>query len=190
MQQKKELRKQLIKKRQMYTKNQIDEISGKIFDKVEMLDAFKNASVIMAYVTYANELNTIPFIQRCINLGKKVATPICAADRSMLLAHTTAYPDGFVTTKMGIPEIPRENAVVINESELDLIIVPGLAFTADGDRIGYGGGYYDRLFAKLSPKTIKLCPSFDDFIIDKIPVGKFDVKVDIIVSEKRVIFIR
>ena len=93
-------------------------------------------------------------------------------------------------TKMGIMEISRENAVAIDLKELDLIIVPGLAFTLQGDRIGYGGGYYDRLFEKLDDHTVLLVPSFDDFIVPSLPTGRFDRKVDILISENKSVFLR
>lgn len=187
---KKELRKQLLAQRELFSDAQIGEISGVIFEKVKKMECFKKAQTIMIYVTFGKELQTGDFIKYCISEGKRVATPICNNDRTMILAHTTAFPEGFVPTKMGIPEIPRETAVAIDPQELDIIITPGLAFTLDGDRIGYGGGFYDRLFEILPQKTILLCPAFDDFILESLPVGPYDKKVDMVISEKRSVFLR
>ncbi len=188
---KKELRSRLLAQRENYTKEQIDEISLTIFDKVKRLKTFQHAKTVMMYVSFGKELNTIPFLLECISLGKRVATPICVPqDHSMILAETKNYPQGFVPTKMGIMEISRENAVAIDPKELDLIIVPGLAFTLQGDRIGYGGGYYDRLFEKLDDHTVLLAPSFDDFIVPSLPTGRFDRKVDILISENKSVFLR
>lgn len=188
---KKELRTKLLTQRETYTKEQIDEISLAIFDKVKRLKSFQNAKTVMMYVTFGKELNTIPFLLECISLGKRVATPICIPqDHTMILAETKNYPQGFVPTKMGIMEIAKDTAVAIDPKELDLIIVPGLAFTLSGDRIGYGGGYYDRLFEKIGDQTILLAPTFDDFIVPSLPTGRFDRKVDILISEKKSVFIR
>ncbi|MFA0814307.1 MAG: 5-formyltetrahydrofolate cyclo-ligase [Anaerofustis sp.] len=188
---KKELRTKLLAQRETYTKEQIDEISLAIFDKVKRLKSFQNAKTVMMYVTFGKELNTIPFLLECISLGKRVATPICIPqDHTMILAETKNYPQGFVPTKMGIMEIAKDTAVAIDPKELDLIIVPGLAFTLSGDRIGYGGGYYDRLFEKIGDQTILLAPTFDDFIVPSLPTGRFDRKVDILISEKKSVFIR
>jgi len=188
---KKALRTKLLAQRETYTKEQIDEISLAIFDKVKRLKSFQNAKTVMMYVSFGKELNTIPFLLECISLGKRVATPICIPqDHTMILAETKNYPQGFVPTKMGIMEIAKDTAVAIDPKELDLIIVPGLAFTLSGDRIGYGGGYYDRLFEKIGDQTILLAPTFDDFIVPSLPTGRFDRKVDILISEKKSVFIR
>ena len=189
MTEKEALRKELLAKRENFTPEQTDEISDAIFRKIEELDCFKKAACILIYVTFGTELNTIPFLQRCIEYGKKTLTPICHKDRSMTLALTSSFPEGFEKTPYGISEIPADKAQAVSEEELDLIIVPGLAFTLEGDRLGYGGGYYDRLFSKIPDKTVKLCPSFDDFIIKEIPVSEYDRKVDIIITENRSIFI-
>ena len=185
---KKTLRNELLKKRENYSKEQIDEISDVIFRKIEELECFKNAKCILIYVTFGDELNTVPFLKRCIEYGKKVLTPICHKDRTMTLALTTQFPEGFHRTPFGILEIPVEKATAVSEEELDLVIVPGLAFTIEGDRLGYGGGYYDRLFSIIPDRTVKLCPSFDDFIIKEVPVDPHDKKIDIIITERRSIF--
>ena len=89
---------------------------------------------------------------------------------------------------MHILEIPLDKAVAVDEQQVDIIITPGLAFTPEGMRIGYGGGYYDRLFEKVRDDCLKIVPTFDDFIISDIPTGRYDHPVDILVSEKKVIF--
>ena len=187
---KKEIRKKILAARDKYTKEEIDEISATIFEKIKRLSCFQEAKTIMMYVTFGKELNTIDFMQYCIDAGKLVVTPICIhKTRSMVLAVTKNYPEGFKPTKMGIMEIPREDAVALDPKALDLIITPGLAFTLEGDRIGYGGGYYDRLFRLMNKNTILISPTFDEFIVESLPMGKYDRPVDIVISEKRSIFV-
>ncbi len=183
------LRKELKKRRAALTHEYIDKASEEIFAAVKQLRCFQKSSCIMIYVSYQNEINTHPFIEYCIAAGKKVLTPICNPDRSMTLALTEQFPAGFAATSMGIMEIPKDKATAVAPEELDMIITPGLAFTPEGARIGYGGGYYDRLFALIRPDTIKLAPSFDPFIIDSIPTGRYDQPVDVIVSEDKIIFV-
>jgi 5-formyltetrahydrofolate cyclo-ligase len=188
---KKELRKKLLAKRESFSDAQIAEISDAIFEKIKKLECFKKAQTVMIYVTFGKELQTGGFIKYCIKSGKRVATPVCnPSNHTMLLANTAAFPEGFAPTKMGILEIPRENAAAIDPQELDIIITPGLAFTMDGDRIGYGGGYYDRLFEILPKRTLLICPTFDDFILESIPAGPYDKKVDMVISEKRSVVAR
>ncbi len=187
---KKEIRKKILAARDKYTKEQIDEISEVIFEKIKRLSCFQEAKTIMMYVTFGKELNTIDFMQYCIDQGKLVVTPVCNPEnRTMVLAVTKEYPAGFEPTSMGIMEIPRENAVALDPKALDIIITPGLGFTLEGDRIGYGGGYYDRLFRLMNKNTILISPTFDEFIVESLPMGKYDRPVDIVISEKRSIFI-
>ena len=190
MQEKKVLRKELLQKRENYTAEQIDEISRTIFGKVKQLQCFEEAKTVMIYVSYGKELNTFPFIKECIQMGKQVLTPICNKDHTMTLALTKTFPEGFVSTKMGILEIPKENAEAVSPDELDVIITPGLAFTLTGERLGYGGGYYDRLFARMPQRTVTICPTFDDFILKTLPTEEFDRRIDILLSEKRTVFLR
>ncbi|MDR2519495.1 MAG: 5-formyltetrahydrofolate cyclo-ligase [Eubacteriaceae bacterium] len=183
-----ELRKELLKRRELLAKEEIDEISKLIFGKAISLQCYQRAKIVMLYIPFGNELNTIPFLEKCIEDSKTVVTPICNhKDRSMDLAVTHGVGN-MRQTKMGLWEVPREGSEFLDSSALDLILVPGLAFSLDGDRIGYGGGYYDRLFAR-APKAIRLAPSFDSFLLEGLPTEEFDLKADIILTEKRSIFI-
>lgn len=181
-----ELRKELLEKRALLTKNEIDTMSAEIFAKAELLQCYKSAKTIMLYITFGNEINTIPFLAKAIGDNKTVVTPICEKNRSMKLA-VTAGIEGMAKNKMGILEMPLEGTEFIEPEALDLIIVPGLAFTPGGDRIGYGGGYYDTLFSKAE-HAVRLCPSFDSFIVDSLPTESHDYKVDIIITELRSFF--
>ena len=188
MKDKKTLRKEILAKRDMFTREEIDLMSELIFEKVKKLYCFQQADTIMVYVSYGKELNTFNFIRDCINMGKRVVTPICKPDKTMDLALTKNFPEGFVTTKTGIPEIPKDKAELIPPQELDLVITPGLAFTYSGDRLGYGGGFYDRMFEILEPNVVKLCPSFDEFVLDEVPTDEHDTPVDIIITPTMSIF--
>ncbi len=183
------LRAELLKRRSELSEDYIKQSSFVMFEKIRSLECYEKAKCIMIYVSYQNEIYTHDFINEMINEGKKVLTPICNKDHSMTLAVTTQFPKGFKPTKMGILEIPSEDAIGAEESEIDIIITPGLAFSPNGDRLGYGGGYYDRLFEKTRKDCLKICPCFDNFIIEDIPTGFFDTPVDMIISEKRSIFI-
>ncbi len=188
MKDKKTLRKELLKEREKFTEEEIDIMSDLIFEKVKSLYCFRKAETIMVYVSYGKELNTFKFIRECIEMGKRVITPICNPDKTMSLALTETFPEGFERTKMGILEIPKEKAELVNYQELDIIITPGLAFTYGGDRLGYGGGYYDRLFEIISPHVVKLCPSYDQFILDEVPTDPHDTHIDVIITPTRSIF--
>ncbi|MBO7701249.1 MAG: 5-formyltetrahydrofolate cyclo-ligase [Eubacteriaceae bacterium] len=186
---KKALRKKIFALRAEMSPDEIRELSEKILAKTAELECFKNARTVMIYVSYRDEIYTHDLIKSMIASGKRVITPTCRADRTMALCVTKSFPEGFEKTSMGILEIPEEKAETVSEEELDLIITPGLAFTLEGKRLGYGGGYYDRLFAKKRPECLTVCPVIDRFIVDDIPTEETDLAVDIIVSEKKTVFV-
>lgn len=187
---KKTLRKELLQKREALSDEFIKNTSDHIFDKIKKLECYKKAQTVMVYVSYNKELNTHEFIKEMIAEGKTVVTPTCIANNEMKLCVTKTFPEGFSRSKLGIMEIKDENAETVSPKELDLIITPGLAYTLEGKRLGYGGGYYDRLFERISDECIKVCPSYDDFLVDNIPTDFHDVPVDIIVTESKTIFVK
>lgn len=186
---KKALRKKILAERKELTPDFIMNTSRRILEKVSVLECYRAANTIMVYVSYNDEIYTHDFINQMIAEGKKVVTPTCRKDHTMALCVTRRFPEDFYQTKMGILEIPEDRAELVDESELDLIITPGLAFTLEGKRLGYGGGYYDRLFEKLPERCLKVCPVFDSFIVKDIPTEETDLPVDIIISESKTIFV-
>lgn len=88
-----------------------------------------------------------------------------------------------VISSFGIME-PSAEEETHPASILDLVIVPGLAFSAEMDRLGYGGGYYDRLFSEPDFKAIKAAPCFYEQVVDRLPREEHDKKLDLIVSDK------
>lgn len=186
---KKAMRKRILAERKEIGTDAIKSASGIMFEKIKDLECYKNARTVMIYVSYMDEIYTHGFIREMIEEGKRVVTPTCRKDHTMALCVTKSFPEGFEKTSMGILEIPEEKAETAGEEELDMIITPGLAFTLEGKRLGYGGGFYDRLFEKIRPDCLKVCPVMDCFIVGDIPTEPTDRSVDILVSEKKTVFI-
>lgn len=185
---KKELRKQVLTERKTFSKEYVEEVGRSIFQKIKEMDMYKKSETIMVFVSYANEVDTFPFIKDMIAEGKRVVTPISIfEDRSMKLAVTRSFPEGFIETKYGILELPVDHEETVKEEEVDLIITPGVAFARDGRRLGYGGGFYDRLLSKKRKDTPTVCPAFSEFILDEIPTDKYDLLVDYIVTQDEII---
>ncbi|MBO4360707.1 MAG: 5-formyltetrahydrofolate cyclo-ligase [Eubacteriaceae bacterium] len=186
---KKALRKKILAERAAMDPEEIKALSQIILEKTQELECFAEAGTVMVYVSYNDEIYTHDLIRGMIASGKRVITPTCRNDHTMALCVTESFPEGFEKTSMGILEIPEEKAVTVSEEDIDLIISPGLAFTLEGKRLGYGGGFYDRLFARKRTDCLTVCPVIDRFIVDDIPTEETDLPVDIIVSEKKTIFV-
>lgn len=136
----------------------------------------------MFFVSFGSEVHTHDMIKEALK-SKTVIVPKVVhheIEPSVIIDFDNLVPSG----KFKIPE-PIE-AMKIAYKNIDLILVPGIAFDKEGHRIGYGFGYYDR-FLRRVPKAIKIGLAFDLQIVDKIPREMHDVPVDLIVTEERVI---
>jgi 5-formyltetrahydrofolate cyclo-ligase len=149
---KKTIRKEILEKRDMLTKSQVKELSSKIHSKVLQWDKFINASTIMIYSNYKNEVSTKEIIEDCFKMNKRLVLPKSLKDSHDILPCIVNNFDELIPGVYGIYEPDGRN--VINKSEIELVIVPGVAFDMNGDRIGHGAGYYDRFLMIM--KELKL----------------------------------
>lgn len=97
----------------------------------------------------------------------------------VMMTNTTALVRG----PFGVVEPPLESNALADLTALDAIFIPGLAFSLDGDRLGFGGGWYDRLLARIPDKTIKIGVCWNELLIDSVPMDTLDVRVDGILTE-------
>jgi len=117
--------------------------------------------------------------------GKRVAVPRVDRAARMLRLHAVGQLDiDIVAGHLGIPE-PRETLPIIEPGEIDWVLVPGVAFDAAGRRLGYGGGFYDRLLPLIRDSAPRIAGAFDVQIVDEVPAGPHDRRVDAVVSPIR-----
>ncbi len=180
---KNELRKQIIEKRKDLLRKEVIEKSNSIKEKLFSLDEFKKARVILFYASYDNEVFTHDMIKECLSVGKTVVVPISNTKNNTLSLSRLNNWDDLEIGAYGILE-PKEVFEVDLES-IDIVIVPGVAFDEKGKRLGHGKGYYDRLLKDFNGLSIGL--GFEFQIVENVPVGKYDLPVIIIITEKRII---
>lgn len=182
--QKKKIRRDVSNKRLKHPKTQIKKQSQIITNTLQKHKIFQNAQKILLYIPIKNEVDTLELIHK--NLRKKeIHLPRVKDEQKISIHKITSFED-LETGSYGIPE-PKENCESIRISQLDLIIVPGVAFDVKGMRIGFGKGYYDRLLKNL--KTKKLALAYEFQIKDSLPADPHDQKIDIIITEERTITI-
>lgn len=143
--------------------------------KLLSTDLYRSAATIYGYLSYNQEVRTMPILEQALADGKKVAVPKVYGDKMVFL-----YLDDFSQIApgyCGIPE-PIADGPAAADPEA-LVLMPGLAFTARGDRLGYGGGFYDRfLEAEPNHPTVSLCYDFQMF--SAIPTQPHDRTVDLV----------
>ena len=140
---KKSLRREIREKKRAMTEEEIVTRSEKLGELFVSTEAYQNAKSIYGYLPYNQEVRTVPMLQKAIADGKRVAVPKVYGDRMEFL-----WLDDLAKvekSEMGIPEPIADDPIA--DDPTALVLMPGVAFTQQGDRMGYGGGYYDRFLA-------------------------------------------
>ncbi|NLH96911.1 MAG: 5-formyltetrahydrofolate cyclo-ligase [Clostridiaceae bacterium] len=191
METKKELRKYYIERRSRLSGDEVREKSESLFAGICLLDRYRNANVVLAYMSFGNEVSTGPFICRCIRDGKTVALPKVEKEEGKgcrLAIYAIKDPVADVVPGFkGILEPDPSKARLLDPREIDLAVVPGVAFDAAGNRIGYGAGCYDRLLPLLRPDCLKIGAAFEIQLADGLPADRHDFRLDMVVTEIRAI---
>ena len=159
-------------------------IKSNLFSLPEIM----SASSLMFYVSFRSEVRTEPMIKHALSLGKQVIVPVTdMKNKRLLLSQLKDFDEDLAPGTWGILEPKPEKRRPVEYSNIDVVVAPGLAFSEKGWRIGYGGGFYDRLLRESKIKAYAL--AFEIQIISgDIPHNpERDVPVDYIVTEKRVI---
>ena len=138
-------------------------------------DLYRNATTLYGYMSYNQEVRTLPILEQALRDGKRVAIPKCYGDemRFIYMEHLSAVEK----SSCGIPEPIADEPVATDETAL--VLMPGLAFDPAGHRIGYGGGFYDKyLSAQPGHPTVALC--FDFQMLPALETEEFDIPVDLV----------
>lgn len=183
---KKNTRINILKIREALIEEDHDLKDNIIFDKLYNLDLYKNSNNIFVYINYKDEINTKRFINKALEDGKKIYVPKIYRDTRTMKAIFINSLDNLEKNSMGILE-PNDDTLVINKKDIDLIIVPGAVFDKSFNRIGYGGGYYDKYLEEIREKDNKIALAYDFQIIDEIEAEDHDIKMDYIITDKRIL---
>lgn len=173
------LRQQLLRRlrTQPIAKRLIKSIA--IRDALRRTTFYRRAKVIMCYVAVDGEVETRPILRQILRDGKKVAVPVTLTGKKKLVAALIQDVDRDLRVKgpFGIPQPPEDGRRVIPLKKLSLILVPGVAFDKKGERLGRGGGYFDRFLSLVPPKIPRLGLAFRFQVVGKIPSEEHDQPV-------------
>ena len=148
---KSELRKQVLQEMKALSQEQKQAIDQALNERLLQHPFYQEAKVIATYLSFPHEFQTQELIEQALRDGKKVLIPKTYPKGRM--DFVVYDPQQLVKTSFGLLE-PQGDLEVVDVSQIDLIHVPGLAFTTEGYRIGYGGGYYDRYLKHFSGNTL------------------------------------
>ncbi|WP_349497239.1 5-formyltetrahydrofolate cyclo-ligase [Clostridium felsineum] len=178
---KKELREKMILKRDALTSDLKLVKDNIIYNKVVNSIQYRNANNIFIFVSYKNEVDTHNIINKAIHDGKRVFVPkVISKEKGMEAIEIKGVSD-LEKSSYGILE--PKGFSYIEPKDIELVILPGLAFDKNGGRIGYGGGFYDRYMKLLKDSAIKIGICYNFQVVDKVIMDVNDVAVDKFITD-------
>ena len=171
---KQRIRELLIQKRRMLAAEERCSLSESILSQLEKMTVFREAKTVLLYYPKNNEVDVLPLFKR-YKRDKTLLLPVTHRDR--MTAHPYEGNDKMHRGKFGIPEPTTPEF----QGKIDVIIVPAVAFDRAGNRLGRGGGYYDR-FLKKQPHATLIGVGYDFQMVDSVPTNLFDKHMNYVVS--------
>lgn len=173
---KKQLRKQIRERKKEFSLSEKIELSRPVFEKIEKEELFKEAKVVLLYYSMDDEVYTHDFVEKHYKT-KTILLP-CVDGYDLILRQYLGIESMKAGEQFGILEpVGKE----FNDLEkIDLMIIPGVAFDKEKNRLGRGRGFYDRLLKTVNATKIGVC--FDFQIVEQVPTEDFDVKMDVVIS--------
>lgn len=177
------LRKEYLRlRREMSDKEERDR---RIFEHLVSLACVQKADLILAYASSPIEVDTRRFIEYTLRKGKKLALPVCSDGSNEMSFYLIESIDCLVPGKYkGIPEPDKSKCKKARLTNDTVCIVPGLSFSKDGYRLGFGKGYYDRFLSENKLLTVGLC--YDECVRENLPFDKHDQAVSVLVTENEI----
>lgn len=178
-----QLRNEIAHKRAMLDVQWLETASARVVENIQTLDAFKTAKTIALYKAIAGEVLLEPLFAICWKLGKRTCIPVFNPETKRYEMAEVAAEARFSTGHYGIQEPLAASRIAMDA--IDLVAVPGVAFDRNGNRLGRGGGYYDRLLADFT--GLSAAVAFDFQILPTIPCEPHDRPIDAIITESGIV---
>jgi 5-formyltetrahydrofolate cyclo-ligase len=177
------LRKQIRGALQKISQVARNAMSAQIRDRLKEQTLWKNAGSVLFFAPLPDEPDVWPLLEDRLAAGKIAALPrFDSASNGYVACRVQNLQSDIVTGQFGIRE-PRANCVEIPLNRLDLVLVPGVGFDLQGRRLGRGRGFYDRMLADVD--GIKCGIAFDEQVVNEVPAGPQDVRLNIILTPTR-----
>ena len=177
------LRQQIIAARDALEPSTRRELSARITPQIIVLDAYRDARCVLAYMSFGSEFETAALAEDVLANGKQLCLPrVDRATRRLELHIVENIERDLVSGIWGIRE-PRASCPQAEINRIDFVLLPGVAFTPRCERLGYGGGFYDRLIARFASHPPLVAAAFALQICEQVPLDANDQRVDVVITE-------
>ncbi len=183
---KKRVRNLVLARRGALTERERQEKSLHIEKQVLTLPEYEKAQTVMLFLNFRDEVETTALAEETLTRGKQLVLPRCAPQGILIPALIRDLDQDIEPGTWGIREPRLQGLREADPWTIDLVIVPGAAFDGQGNRLGYGGGYYDRFFGRLRPEVLRVAIAFATQVLPEVPVDPHDQKMSILVTEEGV----
>ena len=178
------MRRNILALRKKLSASEVEILSPKIANRLISLNVFKNSEIIALYVPIKNEVDLMTLLTE---KGKRFVFPRVENGTKKLSFYEAASLDDFEKGSFNIPE-PKTTLNKVDIENIDLFLVPGVAFSEKCERIGYGGGFYDTTLKFKNKNSHTLGVAFDFQIVDSGFSEPFDERLDAVATDERIIY--
>lgn len=155
-----------------------------IVQRVRSLPAWQRAQCVLSYMAFGSELDLGALHREVLQAGKLLVLPrVPETGRALELRRVTDLSLDLAPGRWGIPEPLPQRCPLVDDPLIELVLVPGVSFDRAGNRLGYGAGFYDRLFERLPRAALRIACAFEAVLLEQLPSEAHDQPVDLLVTE-------
>lgn len=180
---KRALRREVLERRDALPPAEREARSRRIADRLLALPELERAGTVMAFSSFGSEADTRPVLERLAGRGVRLALPRIREGE----IRPVGYRPGDPVTRAPFGALEPSAGRELDAAEIDVVVTPGVAFDPEGFRVGYGGGFYDRLFRRTREDAFRVAIGFALQVVPPVPRGRTDEPVDALVTEDEVI---
>jgi 5-formyltetrahydrofolate cyclo-ligase len=178
------IRQAVAQKREQLGELEKNEKNLAIAQRLFCMDEFKKSKTIFCFLSSFFEVQTDRIIRESLLLKKQVLVPLLGSgEEDLRVSRISSMDIEFVTGRYGVREPAPKFRNILPFSSIDFVVVPGLAFDAFGNRVGYGGGFYDRIFKKITKNVSRVAIGYGFQLFDLVPHTDLDEPVHFLVTE-------
>lgn len=183
---KNQLRQQYKKIRQQLTATEIQQHSARIAETLLQTTFWQQSHTVMLYLSFQNEVATQTIYLQGWAEGKTMLLPICSTQDGHMEMSILSSFNQLVPNRYGIDELPSQLQQIIPPQQIDLCIIPGIAFDHAGNRLGFGAGYYDRYLPRVNPQAKRIALAYEcQLHHGLLPTDAHDLPMNYIITEKQ-----